>query len=245
LYAVDFEDIGNQITPGFAQQALDYARQLRSVTGKPVYLYTGQSLYEQYFSGATDVPLWLAAPTGVRVQGLQPTFVQTNFNAPGREYGVASQSVDMNVFPGSVAQLQDTLKAGANTPQVNAGGSNRFSSPGSSIYYTGSDGGLGSVVPTSKQAKSTIPIQTLSDAFGTFGDVSKSEKTGASTMPTAEASKSGSGSLLSVNLLPDNVTSFLSKPDIGVTILFFIVGLILLIVGLLMLKGPAVVSVSK
>lgn len=107
FYAIDFEGTGNILNAQAAKNTLTMIDVLHAITGKPVYLYTNQSLYNQFFKGS-NAPLWLSAPSGVSINA-NPTFVQTGLNVPGAAYGVSGGSADVNIFPGTGAQLAQAL----------------------------------------------------------------------------------------------------------------------------------------
>lgn len=123
FYAVDVEQQqGNAYlkTPGqlalYAQQARDFAQQLQARTPTPVFLYTNQSIYNEFFNRPQDknLPLWLSIPTQSHafVPGTNAAIQQTDFGAPAQQFGVQTPSrggafgVDYDIFNGSSAQMQ-------------------------------------------------------------------------------------------------------------------------------------------
>jgi len=60
-FVCDWEGSYNTLSESFADKGLQWMQQVKERTGKPVFLYTNSSLYEQYWqSRGKGWPLWLA-----------------------------------------------------------------------------------------------------------------------------------------------------------------------------------------
>jgi GH25 family lysozyme M1 (1,4-beta-N-acetylmuramidase) len=233
FYAVDVEGTGNSINQDFANQAIDYATKLQDITGKTVYLYTGQSLYDQYFS-TSNIPLWLAAPSGVE-QNFPgtPTIVQTSFAAPAKEFGVTgSQGVDEDIYPGTPAQLAQSIQTGQPAPNTKEQLASLPYQGLGGTYESAPASVLGGSLPSTPTYPENETTPFASGATGTSGaSVSPvSSPTAAPTSTVAPASYS---------ILPQGVTDDLNKIanfTINWTnVTWAVIGFVLFIIGLIML----------
>jgi GH25 family lysozyme M1 (1,4-beta-N-acetylmuramidase) len=135
FYALDFEDMGNTMGASFADMAHQWIEYATAKTGKRVFLYTNPSHYDAdlfpYGDWMKDYPLWLAHYWNNPKPDMDPgmpkkrkpgdwTIYQyaseINFAGHAKEYGTPVNSIDLNVFNGTVADMRAWLKLGAPPP---------------------------------------------------------------------------------------------------------------------------------
>ena len=135
FYALDFEGMGNTMGASFADMAHQWIEYATAKTGKPVLLYTNPSHYDTdlfpYGDWMKDYPLWLAQYWKNPKPDMDPgmpkkrklgdwTIYQyaseINFAGHAKEYGTPVNSIDLNVFNGTVADMRAWLKLGAPPP---------------------------------------------------------------------------------------------------------------------------------
>lgn len=120
FYALDIETGDNVRSRTFAQGAEQWLKYVAEKSGKPVILYTNPAVYngwlKPYGNWMTQYPLWLAQywlqpdrnkkpglPTGVTDWKIWQYSADGNFK--GKEYGVGSRHIDLDVFNGTVEEL--------------------------------------------------------------------------------------------------------------------------------------------
>jgi GH25 family lysozyme M1 (1,4-beta-N-acetylmuramidase) len=132
FHACDFEGAFNVLSTGFAYWAWLWIHYVQEKTGVPVLLYTSPSLYNQYIAPSqtklginwNTVPLWTAQwfftpnPNGTPSNPVGRTsgwkFWQYTDKGNGPLYGVSRPTAcDLNVFNGTVQELQEWLNVGA------------------------------------------------------------------------------------------------------------------------------------
>jgi len=135
FYALDFEGKGNTMGASFADMAHQWIEYATAKTGKRVFLYSNPSHYDAdlfpYGDWMKDYPLWLAQYWNNPKPDMDPgmpkkrkpgdwTIYQyaSEINFPGhaKEYGTPVNSIDLNVFNGTVADMRAWLKLGAPPP---------------------------------------------------------------------------------------------------------------------------------
>jgi len=125
FYALDFESAFNQITSKFSKDANSWMEYIFQKTGKKVLFYTNPSLYDSYgWAYCSRWPLWLAQywkyPSPTKNPRMPRKRSSDNWtiyqyaseiNYPGhaKEYGCGANSVDINVFNGTVEDMQKWL----------------------------------------------------------------------------------------------------------------------------------------
>jgi GH25 family lysozyme M1 (1,4-beta-N-acetylmuramidase) len=129
LYALDFEATGNTMGAPLASAAHSWIEYVASKTGKMVILYTNSSHYDAdlfpYGDWMKDHPLWVAQywkdPTPDKDPNLPKKrkpgdwsiyqyASEINFPGHAKEYGTPVNSIDLNVFNGTVADMRAWLK---------------------------------------------------------------------------------------------------------------------------------------
>jgi len=130
FFALDFEKAYNKKSAGFALDAKKWIDYVAQETGKKTLLYTNPSIYREwlmpYTQWMTSYPLWIAqyyyfpSPTkNPSMYGMDRTdwkFYQYRSNGNGRDYGVGSLGVDLNVYNGAFEQLEQWLEIHPETP---------------------------------------------------------------------------------------------------------------------------------
>ena len=126
FHALDIESGYNKKSAGFALQAEKWMQYVADATGQRVLLYTNPSIYntwlKPYGDWMSEWPLWIAQywnePHRDKNPGLprgvtEWKFYQYSADAPpngkGKEYGVGSTNIDLNVYNGTVAELREWL----------------------------------------------------------------------------------------------------------------------------------------
>jgi GH25 family lysozyme M1 (1,4-beta-N-acetylmuramidase) len=131
FYALDFEGTGNTMGLSFANMAHMWIDYTIAKTGKPVLLYTNPTHYDAdlfpYGDWMKDFPLWIAQYWPNPKPDMNPgmpkkrkagdwTIYQyaseTNYTGHAKEYGTPVNSIDLNVFNGTVAVMRSWLKLG-------------------------------------------------------------------------------------------------------------------------------------
>lgn len=129
FYAMDFEGTNNTMGAPFADMARKWIEYVTTQTGKLVLLYTNPAHYDgdlsPYGNWMKDYPLWIAQywnnPSADKNPGLPKTrksgdwiiyqyASEINFPGHAKEYGTSANSVDLNVFNGTVADMRAWLK---------------------------------------------------------------------------------------------------------------------------------------
>jgi len=130
FYVLDYEKIGNVLDENSAHHAHNWIDYVGMTLGKPVLLYTNPAHYDAnlwpYGDWMKDYPLWLAQywTTNVgperepalpkkRAAGdwrIWQWASEINYVGHGHEYGCGGNSVDLNVFNGTVADMRAWLK---------------------------------------------------------------------------------------------------------------------------------------
>ncbi|MGD8804618.1 MAG: GH25 family lysozyme [Chloroflexota bacterium] len=133
FFALDFEQSfvdgvpDNEKSPEFARDAQEWMRYVKKETGKPVLLYTNPDKYEHwlmpYGDWMKEWPLWIAQywdpprrnkrprlPKEVREWTFYQYSADTPPNGKGKQYGVDTENVDLNVYKGPVEDLRLWLK---------------------------------------------------------------------------------------------------------------------------------------
>ncbi|MFH1907787.1 MAG: glycoside hydrolase family 25 protein [Chloroflexota bacterium] len=135
FYVMDFEGTNNTMGAPFADMARKWIEYVTTQTGKLVLLYTNPAHYDgdlsPYGNWMKDYPLWIAQywnnPSADKNPGLPKTrksgdwiiyqyACEVNFPGHAKEYGTSANSVDLNVFNGTVADMRAWLKLGAPPP---------------------------------------------------------------------------------------------------------------------------------
>ena len=133
FYALDVESAYNNINGKFIADAYQWMVQVHEATGKKVLLYTNPSLYKTWFNGLAwpkQWPLWIAqywfSPSEDKNPGMRGmdrsdwAFYQYSADTPpnfkGREYGVESTNIDLDVFNGTVEELHEWVGLPAGIP---------------------------------------------------------------------------------------------------------------------------------
>jgi lysozyme len=115
------------------EKALDFLQYVEQTTGKLPGIYTGYYFWRDYTNMSEQFaryPLWLAwyAPE-VNVIVPEPwdywTFWQYTSKGDGHKYGAESLDLDMNLFKGTVEELEDYADVSIPTPPV----------PTTSLYF--------------------------------------------------------------------------------------------------------------
>lgn len=129
FFALDIEQAfiqgvpDNERSPEFAADAEKWMRYVEKKTGKPVLLYTNPDKYEHWLMPFGDWmeewPLWIAQywdpprrnkrpslPKGVTEWRFYQYSADTPPNGRGKEFGVDTKNVDLNVFNGTVEDLR-------------------------------------------------------------------------------------------------------------------------------------------
>ena len=118
--AVDYEKANNVLDEMGAINAETFYSRLRTLTEKPILLYTSPYTFRDNLHAYNPVwevvPLWMAHYNNQDIETGQPEtwgndwlFWQYTNEGTGSEYGVGSTYVDLNVFNGTVAELDDWL----------------------------------------------------------------------------------------------------------------------------------------
>jgi GH25 family lysozyme M1 (1,4-beta-N-acetylmuramidase) len=133
LYALDFEGTGNQMGAGFADITHQWIDYVIAKTGKRVLLYTNPAHYDAdlwpYGDWMKDYPLWLAQYWTANVgPARNPSLPkkrkagdwaiyqyasEVNFAGHAKEYGTPVNSIDLNVFNGTAAEMRAWAGVGA------------------------------------------------------------------------------------------------------------------------------------
>jgi GH25 family lysozyme M1 (1,4-beta-N-acetylmuramidase) len=126
--ACDFEGYANTLTVDFGYECWKWLDYVAQRTGKPVILYTGKYLYEQYLKPAetkykidwSKIPLWIAQYPSVPNLDGSPvlpagrtswTFWQYSSKGNGSFYGTGrSYALDLDIFNGSLSDLYSFLR---------------------------------------------------------------------------------------------------------------------------------------
>lgn len=127
FYALDFEDTGNVMGPRFADMAHMWMVYVSAKAGgKPKLLYTNPNHYDADLSPYGDwmklCPLWIAQywwnpspdanpgmPRNRKDWKIYQYACERNFPGHGHEYGCGGNSVDLNVYNGTVADMRSWL----------------------------------------------------------------------------------------------------------------------------------------
>jgi GH25 family lysozyme M1 (1,4-beta-N-acetylmuramidase) len=126
FHALDIESGYNKKSAGFAQSAQKWLQYVADATGQRVLLYTNPNIYNSwltpYGDWMADWPFWVAQywnePHRDRDPGLPRgrkdwKFYQYSADVPpnrkGKEYGVGSTNIDLNVYNGTVEELRSWL----------------------------------------------------------------------------------------------------------------------------------------
>src|ERR1700690_2572834 len=86
FYAVDLEGTEDTVNENFANEAKAFLSIVHTVTGKPVFLYTNESIYNSFFVGS-GIPLWMSFPGSTPPPTAGWTFWQNSWVAPSNQYG--------------------------------------------------------------------------------------------------------------------------------------------------------------
>jgi len=136
FYVLDYEAHGNVLDSVFAQHAHNWIDYVGMTLGKIVLLYTNPSHYDAdlfpYGDWMKDYPLWLAqyftvAPSPEKTPYLPKKrkagdwriwqwASEINYVGHGHEYGCGGNSVDLNAFNGTVADMRAWLGLGTLPP---------------------------------------------------------------------------------------------------------------------------------
>lgn len=123
FFAVDLENndvTGAKVSALTAQDAREFMRQVKQKTGKPVFLYTNESILTQYFNrpGDEKIPLWFAQPNKNALNpsvpgGRQWAIWQNAWDAPAGAFGLSryDRGVDFNVFAGTPQEMKSYLQS--------------------------------------------------------------------------------------------------------------------------------------
>ena len=121
---LDYEQTNNNLTAGSAADAYDMIQYLKEETGKPVLLYTSAYIYRDnlhaYNDAWNDEDIWIARyyfddayaqVNDPNMLGIREDWKlwQYTDQGNGAEYGVGSTRVDLNVFNGTVEEMDDWL----------------------------------------------------------------------------------------------------------------------------------------
>jgi GH25 family lysozyme M1 (1,4-beta-N-acetylmuramidase) len=129
FYALDYEVTGNVMDAALADMAHKWIDYVMAKTGKMVLLYTNPAHYDAdlfpYGNWMKDYPLWIAQywrdPTPDKNPALPKNRApgawaiyqyasEINFAGHAREYGTPVNSIDLNVFNGTAAEMRTWLK---------------------------------------------------------------------------------------------------------------------------------------
>ncbi|MBA4379590.1 MAG: hypothetical protein C0393_02700 [Anaerolinea sp.] len=138
FYALDFESKYNVVSAKFADMAHKWIEYTIQKTGKLVLLYTNPSHYDvdlyPYGDWMKDYPLWIAQywmnnpspdkdpklPIN-RKSGdwtIYQYACEVNFKGHSKEYGAGANSIDLDAFNGTVADMRAWLKLDVPPPPV-------------------------------------------------------------------------------------------------------------------------------
>jgi GH25 family lysozyme M1 (1,4-beta-N-acetylmuramidase) len=130
FHCLDIESAYNKKSAGFAQAARKWMVHVKEATGQPVVLYTNPNIYNTWLAPYGDWmkewPLWVAQyfnepgrnrkpilPRGVDAWALWQYSADTPPNKKGKVYGVGSGNIDLNVYNGTLEELEQWLGLGA------------------------------------------------------------------------------------------------------------------------------------
>lgn len=125
FYACDFEGAYNDMSAKFSQDANLWMEHVAGKTNKKVLFYTNKSLYDSFgWMYNSKWPLWLAQYWKFPLLYNNPSLPKkctpgdwtiwqfaSELNYPGhsKEYGCGANSVDINYFNGTIADMQNWL----------------------------------------------------------------------------------------------------------------------------------------
>jgi lysozyme len=128
----DIESAVEEVDTAMVSGAMDWLKYVKQQTGKPVLIYSNPNHYTLFISKdirAKDFPFWVAqyfisyTPDPQFTSPRMPTsrsdwliwqYAPGEKNSLGNSYGVGNKGVDVNVFNGTVEELQKW--AGINAP---------------------------------------------------------------------------------------------------------------------------------
>lgn len=117
---VDYEATGNTLDEQGEINLGIFHEELYFLTSKPILLYTSPYVYRDKIIAYNEdwelVPLWMAHYNGQDIETGAPEtwgddwlFWQHTSKGNGAEYGVGSEHIDLNVFNGTVAEMDEWL----------------------------------------------------------------------------------------------------------------------------------------
>lgn len=128
FYACDFESAYNAMSVKFSMEANQWMDYVARKTGKLVLLYTNPSLYDEFaWHYCFGWPLWIAQywlfPSPNKNPGMPKRRKDWNIyqysadnNGKSKAYGCGANSVDIDVYNGTVDEMRAWLKIDAPAP---------------------------------------------------------------------------------------------------------------------------------